>query len=66
MREIPIETPGIRKPEAEVKPEPEPEPVSPYGGPQGEKAARELESMGAVVYPPGQGDSFDWSALAGI
>ena len=38
---------------------------SEYGSREADQAAQQLQSLGAIVYPPGKGGTFDWGILAG-
>lgn len=37
-----------------------------YGSRRADQAAQKLQSLGAVVYPPKNQDTFDWGILAGV
>lgn len=45
---------------------PEEEKKSEYGSREADQAAKQLQDLGAMVYPPGNKDTIDWGMLAGI
>lgn len=54
---------GARPPS--LPPSEEEERVYEYGSQQADQAAQKLQSLGAMVYPPGNKDTIDWGILAG-
>ena len=46
-------------------PSEEEERVYQYGSQQADQAAQKLQSLGAMVYPPGSRETIDWGILAG-
>lgn len=45
---------------------PEEEEKFEYGSREADQAAKQLQDLGAMVYPPGNKDTIDWGMLAGI